>query len=103
MRPVTSSSLTVNQASHRLVCDALRGVLRQVAQAGPDAAEEPSEPVSAPGSDPPLIDSPAAAAEALRDYFLANAEAGDNAANDELVAEMVRRIRTRHASADGGR
>ncbi|MGH3899291.1 MAG: hypothetical protein ACRDTA_13830 [Pseudonocardiaceae bacterium] len=59
--------------------------------------------MSAPGSGPSLIDSPAAAAEALRDYFLANAEAGDNAANDELVAELVRRIRAQQASSDGDR
>ncbi len=31
---------TVNQTSHRLVCDALRGVLRQATQAGPGAVEE---------------------------------------------------------------
>lgn len=40
MRPVTSNSLTVNQTSHRLVCDALRGVLRHLAPAGPGAVEE---------------------------------------------------------------
>lgn len=57
------------------------------------------QPAGVPGSDLPLIDSPAAAAEALRDYFLANADRGDNAANDELVAELVRRIRT-HQTAD---
>ncbi|MGH3824097.1 MAG: hypothetical protein ACRDRA_14895 [Pseudonocardiaceae bacterium] len=49
-----------------------------------------------------VIDSPAAAAQALCDYFLANADCGDHAANDELVAEMVRRIRAYHASRDGG-
>lgn len=37
---MTSNSLTVNQTSHRLVCDALRGVLRQLTQVGPDAVEE---------------------------------------------------------------
>ncbi len=59
--------------------------------------------MSAPGSGSPLIDSPAAAAEALRDYFLANADRGDNAANDELVADLVRRIRSQQTSRDGGR
>jgi hypothetical protein len=41
MRPVTSSnSLTVDQTSYRLVCDALRGVLRPLVQDGPGAVEE---------------------------------------------------------------
>ncbi|MDQ2882495.1 MAG: hypothetical protein M3Y48_15170 [Actinomycetota bacterium] len=40
-----------------------------------------------------MIDSSAAAAQALCDYFLANAERGDHGANDELIAELVRRIR----------
>lgn len=56
--------------------------------------------------DPLLIDSQDAAARALCDFFLANADRGDNAANDELVAELVRRIRVRRgaaaAAADGG-
>lgn len=39
----------------------------------------------------------------LCDYFLANADRGDNAANDELVAELVRRIRGQQASSDGSR
>ena len=59
--------------------------------------------MNVPGSDPPLAGSPATAAEALRDYFLANAEAGDNIANDELVFELVRRIRAQQASGEGGR
>jgi hypothetical protein len=29
----------------------------------------------------------------LCDYFLLNADRGDHAANDELVAELVRRMR----------
>ena len=33
-------NLTVKQTNHRLVCDALRGVLRRLAQAGPGAVEE---------------------------------------------------------------
>ena len=34
-------------------------------------------------ADQPQIDSPEAAAQALCDYFLANADRGDNAVNDE--------------------
>lgn len=49
---------------------------------------------------PPLI-SADAAARALRDLFLANADRGDNAANDELVAELVRRIRAQRGSSAG--
>jgi len=37
---LTMNSLTVNQTTHRLVCEALRGVLRQFTQAGPGAVEE---------------------------------------------------------------
>lgn len=48
---------------------------------------------------PPLI-SADAAARALRDLFLANADRGDNAANDELVAELVRRIRAQRGASD---
>jgi hypothetical protein len=50
-----------------------------------------------------LIDSPDAAARVLCDYFLANADRGNNAANDDLVAELMQRIRTQQASSDGGR
>jgi hypothetical protein len=57
--------------------------------------------VSSPVPDPPLI-SAEAAARALQEYFLANADRGDDAANDELVAEMLRRIRARQASPEGG-
>ncbi len=46
-----------------------------------------------------MILSPAAAAEVLCACFLANADRGDHAANDELVAELVRRIRTHQAAA----
>ncbi|MGH3874263.1 MAG: hypothetical protein ACRDSR_22640 [Pseudonocardiaceae bacterium] len=68
-----------------------------------DARPRPERhPLSATGAGLPLIDSPAAAAQALCDYFLANADRGDHAANDELVAELVRRIRTEQASSDGG-
>ncbi|HEX5349516.1 MAG TPA: amidohydrolase family protein [Pseudonocardiaceae bacterium] len=47
--------------------------------------------VNCPGSGPPLIGSPDAA---VCDYFVAN---------DELVAELARRIRAPQASSDGGR
>jgi len=47
---------------------------------------------------PPLI-SADAAARALQEHFLANADRGDDAANDELVAELLRRIRARQATA----
>jgi hypothetical protein len=43
-----------------------------------------------------------AAGRALCDYFLANADRGDNAVNDQLVAELVRRIRMRQAAGDDG-
>ncbi|HEY6424409.1 MAG TPA: hypothetical protein VIY28_14410 [Pseudonocardiaceae bacterium] len=59
----------------------------------------PDEPSStAPGGQ--LI-SADAAAKALRDLFLANAERGDNAANDGLVDALVRRIRAQQALNDG--
>ncbi|MGH3920589.1 MAG: hypothetical protein ACRDSG_16375 [Pseudonocardiaceae bacterium] len=43
------------------------------------------------------------AGSALRDLFLANADCGDNAANEQLVDALVRRMRTLRASGDGGR
>ncbi len=58
-------------------------------------------PVSSPVPAPPLI-SADAAARALQEYFLANADRGDDAANDELVAEMLRRIRALRASHERG-
>ncbi len=51
----------------------------------------------------PVIDSPEAAGRALGELFLANADRGNNAANDHLVAELVRRIRAQQDSHDGGR
>ncbi|MGH3550386.1 MAG: hypothetical protein ACRDQU_20165 [Pseudonocardiaceae bacterium] len=54
----------------------------------------------APGGQPdpnPAIMHPASAAQALCDHFLTNADRGDHAANDELVAELLRRIRARQA------
>ncbi|HEY3895946.1 MAG TPA: hypothetical protein VGL88_11325 [Pseudonocardiaceae bacterium] len=41
-----------------------------------------------------------AAGRALCNYFLANADCGDNAVNDQLVAELVRRTRMRQAARD---
>jgi hypothetical protein len=57
--------------------------------------------VNSPVPDPPLT-SADAAAWALQEYFLANADRGDNAANDELVAEILRRTRARQASREDG-
>ena len=37
---MSSTGWTVDQTSHRLVCDLLRGALRQTADAGPSAVEE---------------------------------------------------------------
>jgi hypothetical protein len=48
---------------------------------------------------PPMI-STEAAARALGELFLANADRGDNAANDHLIAEIVSRIRTRWCDVD---
>ena len=58
--------------------------------------------VSSPVPGPPVI-SAEAAARALCELFLANADRGDNAANDHLIAEMVGRIRTQQESRDGDR
>lgn len=58
-------------------------------------------PASALVPGPPLI-SAEAAARALQECFLANADRGDNAANDELVAELLRRMRALRASREGG-
>jgi hypothetical protein len=49
---------------------------------------------------PPLI-SADAAARMMCDHFLVNADRGDNAANDNLVAELVRRMRAGQACRDG--
>ena len=58
-------------------------------------------PAGSPAPGPPLI-SAEAAARALQECFLANADRGDNAANDELVAELLRRMRALRASREGG-
>jgi hypothetical protein len=47
-----------------------------------------------------VVDSPDVAARALGEHFLANADRGDNAANDELVAELLRWIRAQQAPSD---
>lgn len=56
---------------------------------------------ASPVPDPSLI-SADAAARALQEHFLANADRGDNAANDELVAEMLRRSRALRGSRESG-
>jgi hypothetical protein len=58
--------------------------------------------MSSPVPGPPRI-SAEAAARALCKVFLANADRGDNAANDHLIAEMLGRIRTQQQSRDGDR
>lgn len=58
--------------------------------------------MSSPVPGPPTI-SAEAAARALCELFLTNADRGDNAANDHLIAEMVRRIRTQQKTHDGDR
>jgi hypothetical protein len=52
--------------------------------------------------DRPVI-SAETAARALCELFLANADRGDNAANDHLITEMVERIRAQQDSRDGDR
>ncbi|MGQ0716804.1 MAG: hypothetical protein ACT4NP_05695 [Pseudonocardiales bacterium] len=64
----------------------------------PRPTSELAATVGVPG--PPLISADAAAA-VLRDFFLANADRGDNSANDQLVAELVPRIRAQRASHGG--
>lgn len=58
--------------------------------------------MNSPVPGPPVI-SAEAAARALWELFLANADRGDNAANDHLIAEIVGRIRTQQQSRDGDR
>ncbi|MGH3873424.1 MAG: hypothetical protein ACRDSR_18260 [Pseudonocardiaceae bacterium] len=57
--------------------------------------------VSSPVPAGPLI-SADAAARALLECFLTNADRGDNAANDDLVAELRQRIRALRASSHQG-
>jgi len=67
-----------------------------------DIPQPERQQVSSPVPGPPRI-SPEAAATALCELFLANADRGDNAANDHLIAEMVGRIRTQQKTHDGDR
>lgn len=62
--------------------------------------EERSRSVN-PSTRSPLI-SANAAAKALQDHFLANADRGDNAANDEFVDALLSRIRAQRISSVGG-
>ncbi len=55
------------------------------------------QPDPSPVITSPVIMSPAVAAQAICDHFLTNADRGDHAANDELIAELLRRIRARQA------
>ncbi|MGH3697537.1 MAG: hypothetical protein ACRDRX_26755 [Pseudonocardiaceae bacterium] len=68
---------------------------RQMMPADPAEHRPRSEehPLSSPAPGQPMI-STAVAATALYELFLANADRGDNAANDDLIAEMVGRIRS---------
>jgi hypothetical protein len=56
--------------------------------------------MSFPVPDLPLL-SADAAARALQEHFLDNADRGDDAANDEFVAEILRRIRALRATHEG--
>ncbi|MFY9808272.1 MAG: hypothetical protein WAK86_13525 [Pseudonocardiaceae bacterium] len=53
-------------------------------------------PVSSPVPGSPVIRADAAA-RVLCEYFLVNAECGDNAANDEFIGELALRMRTGQA------
>jgi hypothetical protein len=70
---------------------------------GPEHRPRPEgQLVSSPVPDRPMI-SAEAAAKTLCELFLTNADRGDNAANDHLIAEMVGRIRAQQESRDGDR
>jgi hypothetical protein len=58
-----------------------------------DIPQSERQLVNSPVPGPPMI-SPEAAAKALCELFLANADRGDNAANDHLITEIVGRIRS---------
>jgi len=60
------------------------------------ATGEPSTVVD-PAAHPAIL-SPELVTSLARQEFLANADRGDDAANDELVAEMLRRMRASRAS-----
>lgn len=55
-----------------------------------DAVERPDQPVITKQQ----------AARAIMNYFLANAEAGNHAANDQLIAELARRRKTGASRAE---
>lgn len=99
-RPVTLGAY----AEVTLVADGSSGALCTTCGDGiPSPSNDPGSrgyPVSSPVFDPPLLS--ADAARALQEYFLANADRGDDAANDKLVAEILRQIRARRASREGG-
>ncbi len=68
-------------------------------QAASVSLPEKRDPFHTPVPSAPLI-SADTAAKALHDYFLANADRGDNAANDGLVDALVRRIRAERISSE---
>lgn len=63
----------------------------------PGPVRDPDPLMIFPASDSPVI-SAQDAATALRELFLTNADQGNHAANDDLVAELVHRIRTQQQS-----
>lgn len=64
------------------------------------ATGEPSTVVD-PAAHPAIL-SPELVTSLARQEFLANADRGDDAANDELVAELLRRIRAQRTCHAGG-
>ncbi|HKR48024.1 MAG TPA: hypothetical protein VJT72_00325 [Pseudonocardiaceae bacterium] len=96
-QPLPAAGLTLTHGSSTAVCLAcVAGI--------PCPTSDPllhEYPATSHTLDPPLI-SASVAAQALQEYFLANADRGDNAANDELVTELLRRIRALRASHDSG-
>ena len=93
--PVESASVTGDAA----VGDPQRGTL-ETGQVVINPGAHRSTPCPA---GLPVIVSPETARRALGELFLANADRGDDAANDDLVAELVGRIRAQQDSRDGGR
>jgi hypothetical protein len=119
-----SAQLTSAQPAHTqpaerscLTCEALATLRVPASQFSnsPDSGRPPAE--TAPGGRPdtttqsgpvglrvpdPQFPTTIPAARTLQDSFLANADRGDDDANDELVAEVLRRIRAQRASHEGG-
>lgn len=95
-RALPAEGLILDSGSSGAVCMACVGGIPWPSNSGTEGCS-----VSFPVPDPPLI-SADAAARALQEYFLGNVDRGDNAANDELVTEILRRIRTLRASPGGG-